>query len=301
MANVQSTDVSVISIDWRSIVAGATAAAALSVVLFGFGSALGLSLASARPYAGLPATVVAIISALWLALVYVSTFAAGGYLTGRLRLPVSTSSKEREFRDGAHGFLVWALGTLVGAYLIATTLSSATSKTVDATARLAEAAGQVTSAASTTGSTIDLLAYNVDKMLRPGSTSAAPAAQQTLVPRDVSDVVRIFGVSLASGTLAPTDKDYLANIVSSRTGVSAADAGKRVDETYAAVALKKSELEAKARSAAETARKAAVLTAFLAAAVALAGLLAAAWAASCGGRDRDEGRDLAIFGQNRLW
>jgi hypothetical protein len=301
MATVQSTDLAVASIDWRAIVAGATAAAALSVVLFGFGSALGLSLASARPYAGLPATGIAILSALWLALVYVSTFAAGGYLAGRLRIPVSTVSKEREFRDGAHGFLVWALGTLVGAYLVASTLSAATSKTVDAAARVAEAAGQVTVGATTNGGIPDLLAYNIDKMLRPGTTPTPSATQPALAPRDVSDVVRIFGVSLANGTLAQNDKDYLASIVATRTGIPAADAGKRVDETYAAVAAKKAELEAKARSAAETARKAAILTAFLAAAVALAGLLAAAWAAGCGGRDRDEGRDLVIFGQKRLW
>ena len=106
---------------------------------------------------------------------------------------------------------------------------------------------------------------------------------------------------MTNGTLATTDKEYLASIVATRTGIPAVDAGKRVDETYAAVAAKKAELEAKARSAAETARKAAILMAFLAAGVALAGLLAAAWAAGCGGRDRDEGRDLVIFGQKRLW
>lgn len=298
---MQTIDVAAPSIDWRSIVAGAMAAAALSVVLFGFGSALGLSLASARPYAGLPPTGIAILSALWLALVYVSTFAAGGYLAGRLRIPVSTVSKEREFRDGAHGFLVWALGTLVGAYLIATTLSSATSKTVDAAARVAETAGQVTIGTTTNGAITDLLAYNVDKMIRPGLAPTSSATQPALAPRDVSDVVRIFGVSITDGTLASNDKEYLASIVSARTGIPAVDAGKRVDETYAALVSKKADLEAKARSAAETARKAAVLTAFLAAAIALAGLLAAAWAASCGGRDRDEGRDLIIFGQNRLW
>ena len=78
MENVTTTGVGASDIEWRSIIAGATAAAALSVVLFGFGSALGLTLASARPYAGLPPTGIAIFSALWLALVYVSTFAVGG-------------------------------------------------------------------------------------------------------------------------------------------------------------------------------------------------------------------------------
>jgi hypothetical protein len=288
------------SVDWQSIIAGAIAAAALALVLFGFGSALGLSLTSARPYGGLSATSMAVVSSLWLALVYVLTFAAGGYVAGRMRLPISTSAKEREFRDGAHGFLVWALGTLVGAYLIASTLSAAASKTADVAARVVESAGQATAGASSTGAISELLSYNVDKMLRP-NTPTGPTTQAALPARDASEVVRIFGVSLANGTLAATDKDYLANLVAARTGVPAADAARRVDETYASITAKKAELETKARAAAETARKAGIMAAFLAAAVSLAGLVAAAWAAACGGRDRDEGRDLVILGQKRFW
>lgn len=301
MQTTQTASVAVSSIDWRSIVAGSVAAAALSIVLFGFGGALGLSLTSARPYGGFAASTVAIVSALWLAMVYVLTFAAGGYVAGRMRIPVSLNPKEREFRDGAHGFLVWALGTLVGAYLLASTLSAVTSKTVDSAGRVAEVAGQVSATAASSGNVAEFLSYNVDKMLRPGTAAGSSATQQQLPARDVTEVARIFGVSLFNGTLGASDSEYLASLVSTRTGLTAADAKRRVDETYAALAAKKAELEMKAREAAETARKAGILTAFLAAAVALSGLVAAAWAAGCGGRDRDEGRDLTIFGQARLW
>jgi hypothetical protein len=300
MTTAQTVDVNAPSVDWRSIIAGAVAAAALSIVLLGFGSALGLSLSSARPYAGLSGTTMAILSAIWLALVYILTFAAGGYVAGRLRVPVSTNPKEREFRDGAHGFLVWALGTILGAYLIASALSMTASKAVDAGARVAEAAGQATAATSSSGAIGELLSYNVDKMLRPG-TPASSTAPSTMTPRDVSEVIRIFTISLANGALIPNDRDYLASLVAARTGVATADSGRRVDETYAAIVAKKADVEAKARAAAESARKAGVLSAFLAAAVALTGLLVAAWAASCGGRDRDEGRDLVVLGQKRLW
>jgi hypothetical protein len=301
MATLQATEASAPGIDWRAIVAGAIAAAALSVVLFGFGGALGLSLTSARPYAGLSGTAVAIVSALWLAAVYILTFAAGGYVAGRLRVPLSAILKERQFRDGAHGFLVWALGTLAVAVLIASALSSTTSKAVDAAARTAEAVSQATAATASNGTLTDLLAYNVEKMLRPGLPNSAPAAQQPLPPHDMADVARIFSVSLANGTLASNDKDYLATMVSARTGLPLSDAGRRVDDTYASLATKKTELEARARSAGETARKVGILTAFLAASVALAGLVTAVWAASCGGRDRDDARDLVVFGQDRLW
>lgn len=301
MTTVQMADVSAPAVDWRAIIAGAIAAAALSVVLFGFGGALGLSLTSARPYAGFSATTVAVVSALWLALVYILTFTAGGYIAGRLRLPLSPTSKEREFRDGAHGFLVWALGTLIGAYVIASTLSSTAATTVDAAARLTQAAGQVSTMPASSPGASEFLSYNVDLMLRPAVPAPASSGSQPLPPRDMADIVRIFGVSLVNGTLSARDKEYLASVVATRSGLAPVDAGRRVDETYAAIVAKKSELEAKAREVAETARKAGILSAFLAASVALTGLIAAAWAASCGGRDRDEGRDLQIFGQKRLW
>jgi hypothetical protein len=289
------------SIDWRSIIAGAVAAAALAIVLVGFGSAVGLSLTSARPYAGLAASSLAVLSALWIGLVYVATFAAGGYIAGRMRVPASAVPKEREFRDGAHGFLVWALGTLVGTYLLASTLTAVASKTVDSAARAAEAAGQATTAAATSAGITELVSYNVDRVFRTNTPGAAPAAPNPNAARDTAEIVRIFAISLANGSLSPADKDYITGMAAARAGIPAADASRRVDEAFNAVSAKKAELESKARNAAETARKAGVISAFLAAAVAMCGLVAAIWAASSGGRDRDEGRDLVVFGQARLW
>ncbi len=306
------------SIDWRSVIAGAIAAAALSIVLIGFGSAVGLSLTSARPYAGLSATVLAVISALWIAFVYVAAFGAGGYVAGRMRTVAAVPTKDRDFRDGAHGFLVWALGTLIGAYLLGSAVTAVASKSVDGAARVAEAAGQATSAAASSSGIGQIVSYNVDRLFRPGQAPApgAPATQPsqptaantspagpTAAPteRETAEIVRIFGVSLANGSLAQADKDYLAGVIATRTGLSPADAARRIDESYNTVVSKSRELETKARDAAETARRAGVMTAFLAAAVALCGLIAAAWAASSGGRDRDENRHLVVFGQQRLW
>src|SRR5262245_44265869 len=98
-------------VDWPAIVAGAVAATAISVILHTFGAAIGLSLASPWPHAwGLGATGLAILAALWSILSQVGSFAAGGYLGGRLRARFTdAAAAEVEFRDGAHGFLVWAL------------------------------------------------------------------------------------------------------------------------------------------------------------------------------------------------
>lgn len=299
------------SIDWRAIIAGAIAAAAISVLLIGFGSAIGLTLTSARPYAGISGTTLSILIAVWFAAVHVGSFAAGGYVAGRLRNPEVTGASERHFRDGAHGFLVWALGTLVGATLLATTAASVTSKTVDVAGRVTGAVGSLAGQA-TPPATLELINYNVDRLMRrpssapttPTTTTPVTAAPPTTVPRDpavVEEAARILAIAIINGTLDPKDRDYLAGVVATRSGVPPPEATARVDEAYKALQQKKAELENMARDAAETARKSAILLAFLTAAVSLAGLVAAAWGASEGGNDRDAERMPAVFGARRLW
>jgi hypothetical protein len=105
-------------IDWSAVIGGAIFAAAISFVLLTFGSAIGLSVTS--PYHGSGVSLVgfAIGAALWFIWVEVSSFMAGGYLAGRMRRrALDASEHESDVRDGTHGLLVWALGTLLGAFL----------------------------------------------------------------------------------------------------------------------------------------------------------------------------------------
>ena len=90
-------------------------------------------------------------------------------------------------------------------------------------------------------------------------------------------IARTLTAAAAAGELTPAQKRSLAQIVSERTGLSQADAEKRVDQAYK-----------DAVAAVDTARKAAVLTALATATALLAGLLAAWFAAQNGGRHRDE-------------
>jgi hypothetical protein len=47
-----------------------------------------------------------------------ASFGLGGYLAGRLRIPLRPRSRDEvEFRDGIHGLLVWAIAVLIGAVL----------------------------------------------------------------------------------------------------------------------------------------------------------------------------------------
>ena len=91
-------------VDWGPILAGATAAAALSFVLLTAGAAIGLSLVSPYPsqsYGKWAATV----ATAWALVVTIGSFLAGGYIAGRMRSAWGESqSDEIEFRDGIHGF-----------------------------------------------------------------------------------------------------------------------------------------------------------------------------------------------------
>jgi len=302
-------------IDWRAVLAGALGASALFGLFLAFGSALGLSMTSARPYAGLSATTIAIVLALWFAAVHIASFAAGGYLAGRLRTrPDQGTPAEREFRDGAHGFLVWAVGALIAAYVVGSAITGAAKGTAEVASSAVSgmattaAAGASAAANSKSGAGPDLLGYAVDLMVRPSQpasgTSApapAPAAATEATTAMNSEIARVLTVAIASGEINAADRTHLARLVASRSGLSQADAERRVDETWAKFKTMRAEAETKARDVAETARKSGVMAAFLAAAISLAGLAAAVWAAGVGGVHRDENRHLRVLGQSRLW
>ncbi len=100
-------------VEWSAVIAGAVLAAAISIVLLQFGSAIGLAVIS--PFHAdrqlTPGGLVAI--GIWLLWIQVTASMAGGYIAGRMRAPVDgTADHEREVRDGMHGVLVWATGTV---------------------------------------------------------------------------------------------------------------------------------------------------------------------------------------------
>ena len=143
-----TTDASVVAtdlpagryVDWGPIILGTLGALAIMVVLVTFGGALGLSVTSAQPYAGLSAKALAVLAGLYAVLVHVASFSAGGYLAGRLRTPwVTTDTVESHFRDGGHGFAVWALGVVLGAVFAASGVSAVLKTAVGATTAVASA------------------------------------------------------------------------------------------------------------------------------------------------------------------
>jgi hypothetical protein len=240
----------------------------------------------------------------------------GGYVTGRLRTKwVGTHTHEVFFRDTAHGFIMWALSTV----LVATLLASATASLVGAgahgaamvatgaaagggaTAGGAAAAGSAmtdsgaansgagrsaTSGAnsSTSAGTLSpagsISAYSIDTLFRP----AQPNANSTNSSADArAETTRILARSLTSGDVPAADRAYLAQLVAARTGVSDTDAQKRVDDTIVQVQAD----ETKARQAADAARKASAAASIFTALSMVIGAFIACAAAALGGQLRD--------------
>ena len=304
-------------LDWGPVILGALGAAAMSVVLLAFGSALGLSVVSPYAYAGISAKGAAILAAVYLALVMVASFAAGGYIAGRMRSPWRTTDEtESHFRDGAHGFGVWAIGVLLGAAMAASGVGAVVSAAGKATTAIV-AAGTAGAASNPALGQLSLRPtdYAIDRLLAPAPAPAAAPANQEATPatpsaaqpaatparRTRADLKAPMARALAAGLTTPQldvrDRTYLARVVAEQTGMPQAEAEKRVDETYAALKA----AEQKARDAAEAARKTALIAAFLTAATLAIGCAAACAGAALGARHRDERTSVGFLGSTRFW
>ena len=140
----QSVESSASAVEWAAIVGGALAAVGISIILFTLGSGLGLSTVSPWSWSNPSPTTFGMVAGIWLIVTQWLASALGGYLTGRLRTKwVGIRTDEVFFRDTAHGFLAWALATVLMATFF-TLAASAVATVPEATANAvsAEAAGR---------------------------------------------------------------------------------------------------------------------------------------------------------------
>jgi len=284
-------------VDWAAVIAGIVLASAISLVLLTFGSAVGLTFTNFRSFSNTAPIWAGIAAASWLLWVQISSFMAGGYLTGRMRRRFHDATEhESDVRDGAHGLLVWAGALVVGAIIAVGGLGAAVSAIGNAVGTATTAVSNVAQGAAANpnaANALDPNAYFVDELFRlPAGTAAAP---QNVNMADVrGEAGRIIAAGAVSGSVSDTDKTYLAQLVSQSTGLPQDQAQTRVNDTLKAV----DDAKAKAADVAEQARKTAVIAAFLTAASLLVSAVGAYWAAMKGGRHRDEGTVFAdVFGR----
>jgi hypothetical protein len=264
-------------LDWPAVFAGAVVASAISLVLVTFGSAIGLSLTSPFDNTGMSAVGLAIALGLWLVWVQVSSFIAGGYVTGRMRRRAYDATEhESDVRDGMHGLVMWGTGVLVGALFLA--LSAGGAATTAATAAGGAAKAAIEKMASAAQGT-NPLSQAVDTAFR----TSRPEAGSSVDARN--EAMAIVARGIANGDIPEADRTYLAQVIAARTDVPPDEARTRVD-TMVTNARQAAE---EAKQKAERAKHFAVIAAFLAAASLAISAAAAFWAAGMGGRHRDEG------------
>jgi hypothetical protein len=307
------------AVSWGAIIAGGVGAAALSLILLLLGTGLGLSSVSPWAARGITATTFGVSTILWLTLTQLVASGMGGYLAGRLRTRWSgVHTDEVYFRDTAHGFLAWAVASLVTAALLTSAVSSivqggaqvvasgaggaATLATVTAAGGTAQMQGEGGKQDARSGPT----GYFLDSLFRKNagassndagvsSNAAAPAdasapsadtaAQRGVVP--VAEVSRIFMNSIRTGPLSPDDTHYVGQLVAQNTGLTQQEAEKRVTDTYTRLQANLMSAEAAAKDAADKARKASAYAALWLFISLLIGAFFASLAAVYGGRRRD--------------
>jgi hypothetical protein len=271
---------------WASVLAGAVASIAVAFALMILEASFGLAISSPWANHGLSAAAVSVNMIIAMIIVQWLSAAIGGYLAGRLRGRWhGTHTDEVFFRDTAHGFITFCVAFLV----MVTLLGSAVSAVVGGGAKAGGmmAAGAAAGAAEMRGpggphgEMMDPMGYTIDTMFR----SDKPTTDVNN-PESRAEVARIMGTAAKDGSISAEDRTYLGSVIAARTGVSQAEGEARVDRAVTNI----NDAKAKAKDAADKARKAAAtlsLFTFLSLAI---GAFISAVAGAMGGRCRDEER-----------
>lgn len=254
VATTPRDEASSAGVSWPAVFAGAFATGVAFLVLMVLGAGVGLSAVSPWPNAGSNVSRASVGAIVWLIFVQIAASALGGYLAGRLRTKwVSLHTHEVFFRDTAHGFISWAVAVVISTLLFA---GFAGSLVRDGAATSAENRGN---------------GYFVDMLFRTDH----PAAVRTDQPLR-NEAALILANSLGRPDMSRDDQGYLANLVAAATGLSQPEAEQRVSQTVAAE-----------REAADAARKAVAHSLYWLFVAFLIGAFCASYAATIGGRQRD--------------
>ncbi|MES1982377.1 MAG: hypothetical protein V4443_07865 [Pseudomonadota bacterium] len=293
LAGADASGTSVSGVSWGAILAGAAGAAALTYILIILGFGLGLSAVSPWSSDGASATTMGISTIAWLTFTQIAASGLGGYLAGRLRVKwASVHTDEVYFRDTAHGFLAWAVASLIVAAFLASSVSAILGAGLRAGGSAVSVAAHAISAQSNNGGSSpgssgdtgnNTFAYFSDMLFR----SDQPAADAATDNSARMEARRIFGNITNSPTLSPDDQQYLGRLIARRTGISQQEAERRVQETYSRLSKTLSDAKATATQAADQARKTAAYTALWMFIALLCGAFFASLCATFGGAQRD--------------
>ncbi|MEO5800296.1 MAG: hypothetical protein ABIZ70_07280 [Gemmatimonadales bacterium] len=246
-------------ISWSAVFGGAIVIASMSFILLALGTGLGLS--SMTPWSAPRDTtkVIGMATVAWLVIMQMISGGLGGYLAGRIRnrwLGIHTD--ETYFRDTLHGFLAWGLA-LCGTIAFLAAASSVM-------------AGGAAASTPDSRQEVSTNAYFVDVMLRPTTPITTPAS-----PEVRGELERILTRTLLMAGFARDDMTAAGRIISQQTGIAQAAAEQRAVDVAG--------MAAKAAEDAKDAVGHSLLWVFVGL---LVGAFSASFAATLGGRTRDQ-------------
>lgn len=180
-ANSINTPYGSSAVSWAAIFAGAAGAAALSLLLMLLGTGLGFSAISPWSMEGISAATFGVAAIAWLSFTQLAASGMGGYLAGRLRTKwTDVHTDEVYFRDTAHGFLTWAVASLLTVVVLTSVVGSIGSgvrASADVVGKAASAAGTAVGSAATlatgeAGNGNHPIGYFVDSLFRDNSNGS---------------------------------------------------------------------------------------------------------------------------------
>ncbi|MFN4090432.1 MAG: hypothetical protein ACK4QW_15500 [Alphaproteobacteria bacterium] len=235
---------------------------------------------SAEPGEGVSLRWLTIATGIWFIWVAISSFAAGGYLAGRLRRRIGDATEDEvETRDGAHGVVVWAVGALFSILLALSGIGGLLGAAASATGAAADTAVSVVE---------DQGDYFANRILRRTTGGG-------ISPEAREEVTIILARSIAQGRLADDDRAHLVRMASFETDTPPEEVEARVNAVLADVEAARQEVI----EAAEQARIAGLIASFVIAATLLVSAAAAYFAAGYGGQHRDQNVGFRSFGRPR--
>ena len=279
------------AVSWSAILAGAAATAALSLILLMLGIGLGLSSVSPWTFVGAQASTMGMVTIVWLTLTQAIASGVGGYLSGRLRIRwLAVHNDEVFFRDTAHGFLTWAIASLVSAALLSSVIGTLVTGGIQASAPILARLGNAEPSLRDSGTNAPVLdvgsgpmAYSIDFLFRGDSKVPSDA----VISSKSIEVKRIFENAIQSGPLPADDLRYIGKLVSQQTGRPLDESEKRTFDTYQQVQTKMFSSMNAMKAATDSLRKTSIYATLWLFISLLIGAFCASLAATYGGSRRD--------------
>lgn len=274
-------------VDWAAIFAGAVISSGVVVVFTTFAAGLGLGSISADD-GGKISIVWLIITALFAVITLVASYMLGGYITGRMRRPVGSATRdETTIRDGLNGLAVWGIGVLISGILAAGAISGGV-KTVGSVAQSAvEASGSAiggtaqgvgqlagglisgagSAVAGVTQGAGQAVAPALDEMLphslknnpfgyitdtlfrKSTPSSDAPIQSDNGTGETQRQVTGILANLLQTGEISDSDRSWITSEIVAQTNLSQTEAQTRVNQSVERVQTIRSEAQKKVEDA----------------------------------------------------